>query len=226
MAMRTPDGEWRCDGNGGPYAFRCAKRVLTEMGDVSIAATLDWFENCGATCDCSIFARLGDEAGKIAFHTSARTIRRIIPLFCVTSNADLGRYRNVRIEWVVSRRPVPLFGPGSSTGLAYHHIIDYYDDMMYDAKRRKDSEMCADEFFTADEAKAFVAWMWTHRKVRASIDPFEVPLFEVFGLASSAGTEVGLHRLPVSDDPDYDLPFGTTGYWSEVDFQNEPPHRM
>jgi hypothetical protein len=122
---------------------------------------------------------------------------------------------------------VPLFGPGGSTGYAYHHIIDDYDDNeLNNAVTRKALEMCADELITADEAKAFVAWMRTRRKTRATIHSFALPIaFDMGGLGSSRA--VGDHRLQMSDDPDYDLPFRTAGYWSEVPlWQDRPLHRM
>jgi hypothetical protein len=49
------------------------------------------------------------------------------------------------------------------------------------------------------------------RKIRATMDPFEVPIFDTYGLASSDQTELGTHRISNSDDLDYDLPFRTTG---------------
>jgi hypothetical protein len=213
-AMRVSNGERRCDGDSGPHTYRYTIQVLTGMGDVNVPATLDYFRDCLASCDCQILAILAGEAGNIALHTGPQTIRRVnVPLFCVTSYADLGRYRNVRMEWVVSQRPAPLFGPAGSSGFAYHHLIHYYDDdMMYDAKDRKDSEMCVDELFTADEAKAFVKFMRTRRKVQASIERFEIPILQVYGLASSDGTKVDSDCLSFSDDPDYDLPFRTMGY--------------
>ena len=226
-AMRISDGECRCDGDSGPYTYRYAKRVLTEMRDVSIPATLAYLDNGGTFCDCSI---LDMKAGKLALHTGAMTIRRIaIPFFCVQSHADLERHRNVHIEWVVSQRPTPLFGPSGSTELEYRHIIDYYDDDdgLNNAWSRKGHEMCADELFTADEAKAFVAWMRTRRKIQATMSACELPIFDTFALAWRDGMEVGFHRLSISDDPDYDLPFRTTGYWSELPIGGHQPwHRM
>ena len=95
IAMRSSDSAWRCDGDQGPLAYRCTKRVLTEMGGVNIPATLDYYDyHYGTSCDCSILTQLTDmTAGRMARHRSARTIRRISTLFffCVRSRADLGR---------------------------------------------------------------------------------------------------------------------------------------
>ena len=117
-------------------------------------------------------------------------------------------------------------GRAGSTGLEYRDIIDYYDnDKLNNARSKGRATRCAP---TADEAKAFVAWTRTRRgRFQTTMHPFELPIFDTFPHASRDGMEVGCHRVSISDDPDYDLPFRTTGYWSALPiWHHEPWHRM
>jgi hypothetical protein len=50
-----PRGTWRCgnDGNGSSQ-HRYAEAVLTELGGIDIAGTLEFFRQQGGGCDCEI----------------------------------------------------------------------------------------------------------------------------------------------------------------------------
>jgi hypothetical protein len=50
-----PEGTWRCgnDGSGGSK-HRYAETVMTELGGIDIAGTLEFFRQNGGGCDCEI----------------------------------------------------------------------------------------------------------------------------------------------------------------------------
>jgi hypothetical protein len=52
-----PDGDDKrttCLGDSGPGVHRYAKKIMKDMGDVDIAASLEFFQAHGGHCDCEI----------------------------------------------------------------------------------------------------------------------------------------------------------------------------
>ena len=45
---------WGCDGDAEPNVHHHAKRIMAEMGDIDIPASLASIKNAGGYCDCEI----------------------------------------------------------------------------------------------------------------------------------------------------------------------------
>jgi hypothetical protein len=58
LTVSTNPHRWHCDGDEGQAvpgrAHRCAKQVMTDMGNIDIDASLNFFKAHGGYCDCEI----------------------------------------------------------------------------------------------------------------------------------------------------------------------------
>jgi hypothetical protein len=50
------DETWRCSPD-----FRYARAILADMGGIDVDASLEWFKEHGAPCDCTILLNLDAE---------------------------------------------------------------------------------------------------------------------------------------------------------------------
>ena len=59
LTAGLPDDTWRCDGDGTggsdpALVHRYAKEVMTSMGGIDVAASLEFFRDHGGYCDCEV----------------------------------------------------------------------------------------------------------------------------------------------------------------------------
>jgi hypothetical protein len=135
----------------------------------------------------------------------------MVELFYVTSRiANLHGYKDVPAQWFVAERARLLFGPDGWLGVPYESVITGYSA---DDEYRHYCEDALEEFFTHDEAAAFVEFIKTHRNdTSALITPVELPI---------QSNQMGVGALPIGGDTDffmigdsldYGLPFKVWGF--------------
>jgi hypothetical protein len=66
MAIPGEPVRWRCDGDGSgdsnpELVHRHAKKVMADMGNVDIPASIAFFESRGGYCDCEILFNVDRE---------------------------------------------------------------------------------------------------------------------------------------------------------------------
>jgi len=53
-ALEAALDKWGCDGDAGPNVHRRAKRIMAEMGNIDIPASLAFIKDASGYCDCEI----------------------------------------------------------------------------------------------------------------------------------------------------------------------------
>ena len=86
----------------------------------------------------------------------------MVKLFQIRSVAyQLCGHKNVTLDWFVEKRDQMLFGPNGSLAIPSRDVIRDYNTS--DPELRLYPEITIEEYFTAAEAEAFVAWVRLHR---------------------------------------------------------------
>jgi hypothetical protein len=118
----------------------------------------------------------------------------MIRLFEVTEVVDLSAGRkNVHCHWFVILRKRPLFGPNGSLQPDYLGVVAA-------GAHDQDCEFVAEEFFTADEAKAFAELARTRLHIRVKIEPAKLPISNDSKSFQVLLAERGYHDVLLLDD--------------------------
>jgi hypothetical protein len=138
---------------------------------------------------------------------------RALELFEVRSRvANLHGYKNVDIHWFVAERARLLFGADGTLGIPYARVITGYDAT---DEYRFYCEMAVEEFFTNNEARAFVEYVRSHHDdASATIGPAALPVESNRMGHGAIAVGGATDFLKISDSPDYDLPFEVWGFVS------------
>jgi hypothetical protein len=141
---------------------------------------------------------------------------RALELFRVWSCIpNLHGYKNVYISWFVAERARPLFGDDGSLGIPYARVITGYDAT---DEGRLYCQGAVEEFFTEDEARAFVEYVRTHHDdTSATVEAAALPIkHNIMGNGAIAvGGNTGF--FDIAESPDYDLLFEVRGFFSLTD---------
>lgn len=143
----------------------------------------------------------------------------MIRLFEVTEVVDLSAGRkNVHCHWFVILRKRPLFGPNGSLQPDYLGVIAA-------GAHDQDCEFAAEEFFTADEAKAFAELARTRLHIRVKIEPAKLPISNDSKSFEALLAERGCHdMLVLHDSAGNELDFAVGCY--DEDAQEEVTEHM
>jgi len=133
-----------------------------------------------------------------------------IKLFQARSRASVGKFDSVWISWFVDKRQGRLFGPDGLLDLEIRDAIPDYDG----DRGGYDGTAALMECFTADEIRAFISWLMTHRPYSTTVNPVRFPCPNCVVALGSMTVGGGIRLLTISDDPDFDLPFAVKGYYN------------
>jgi hypothetical protein len=141
-----------------------------------------------------------------------------------TKIANLHGYKDVVVDWFVEHRAQCLFGPNGSLGVAYADVITDYEHA-YD---KHYAEGAVEEYFTEDEANAFVAWLKANRNgsENTTVEAKSLPIpNNIMGLGATPFGG-GPSLLTTGEADDYDLPFKVAGHYDTrfYEFDETLPH--